>query len=518
MPAAPGSQFLAGDQVSAIDGRPLVAWADEAITRLLEPDPPPGTSVAFDVVRDGRSIRLDVALAPFPLGRFGSAPVGLLGFGAGVLLLSIVLLVRRPRSTALRLLFIGAAANAADIAAWSTALQPTDFRFGSPFLVAFGLAPAFNIVFWSTVVHILTIYPVRSPLSVRQPILVPLIYAAPLVAFAVLVAAARVGAPNSLVWLDRSASVVGLVASGMIVAILVATAAGYRRASAPVRRSVRWIAVTLVVAAVATLVLLTGPIALTGSPLLERTFVSLLALPVPIAIAAAVVRDRVFQVALLTRRQEQIVAAREDERRRLRRELHDGLAPTLAGAALKLDLARSVVRSDPAASEAAIDEARAAVRGTIQEIRRVSRELRPPTLDSLGLVGAIRAQAAALRSEGRSGAGPEILVEASSALAGLPAAVEIAAYRIAVEGMMNVIRHAVATTCRVRLELAGDELRIEVLDDGIGMRDEATGVGLRSMRERAAEVGGDVMIDERDGRGTVLLARLPVDRATLGPA
>jgi signal transduction histidine kinase len=333
------------------------------------------------------------------------------------------------------------------------------------------------------------------------------------VAFALLVAASRVGAENSLVWLDRSANAVGLVASGMIIAILVATAAGYRRASAPVRRSVRWIALTLAVAAVATLVLLTGPIALTGSPLVERTITAFLALPIPVAIVAAVVRDRLFHVALLTRRQEQIVAAREDERRRLRRELHDGLAPTLAGAALKLDLARSVVRSDPAASEAAIDEARAAVRGTIQEIRRVSRDLRPPTLDSLGLVGALRAQAAALRSEGAGETGVEILVEAPAELPVLPAAVEIAAYRIAVEGMMNVVRHAAATSCRVRLELARDELRIEVRDDGVGVKDGASGVGLRAMRERATEVGGDVTIDDLDGKGTALLVRLPVDRS-----
>ena len=156
--------------------------------------------------------------------------------------------------------------------------------------------------------------------------------------------------------------------------------------------------------AVATLALLALPIALTGTPFVSRGVVSLIALSVPVALAVAVVRDRLFQVGLLTRSRERIVAAREDERRKLRRDLHDGLAPTPAAAALKADLARQAIRNDPDVAARLIDEVGQEVRGAVGEIRRLSRDLRPPALDSLGLVGAIRQQAEALGGRG-TGAG-----------------------------------------------------------------------------------------------------------------
>jgi signal transduction histidine kinase len=247
-----------------------------------------------------------------------------------------------------------------------------------------------------------------------------------------------------------------------------------------------------------------------------RGVVSAFALIVPAALVVAVVRDRLFQVALISRSRERIVAAREDERRRLRRDLHDGLAPSLAAVALKLDLVRSSVRDDPDAAERSLDEARQEVRGVIAEIRRMSRELRPPALDSLGLLGAIRQQADALG--GPTGAGPRFVVDGDPDLPVLPAAVEVAAYRIAVEAMMNVVRHAAATTCRVHLALVGDELEIEVGDDGQGLGESPVGVGLRAMRERAVEIGGDVVIVPGPERGTQLWARLPVDRSKLAPS
>lgn len=513
-PTTAESPFRAGDVVVAIDGRPLADWVEAAMRLESDPSVRPGSVVTFDVLRNGQPVRLAVTLEPFPLERIGQAPLGLLGFGGGVLVLATTLLARRPRSTVLRLLFIGAAANITDISAWVIGLQPTDFRTGSVFLVAFGAAAVFNVVFWSTIVHILTVYPVRSPLAVRHRFVVPIIYAAPLTTAAVLLLASRALGGTTLDWIGRFASVIGIVASAMLVVILVSTVTGYRRAPRAVRRGVRDIAIALGFAALATLLLLTLPIALSGSPLVPRSTVALLAAPVPIAVLVAVLRDRLFQVALLSRSREKIVAAREDERRKLRRDLHDGLAPTLAAAGLALDHARAAVRSDPDAAEAAIDEARQAVRGTIQEIRRLSRELRPPALDTLGLVGAIREQADALG--GRAASGPVIIVEAPLDLPALPAAVEVAAYRIAVEGMMNVVRHAAATICRVDVGIADDQLRIDVSDDGIGMVAADSGVGLRSMRERAEEVGGDVTIEPSALGGAHLTARLPVDLAALG--
>lgn len=514
-PTSVRSQFRPGDLVVAIDGQPLGAWVGGAMTGLADhPEAGPGTVVSFDILRDGAPLRLLVALEPFSTDRLDRAPIALIAFGIGVLGLAVLLLARRPRSTVLRLLFVGAAANAVDISAWTIGVQPTDFRAGHPFLVVFASAAVFNVVFWSTIVHILTIYPVRSPLAVRHPALVPFTYAGPVLALGGLIVIARVAGGSLLDWIDRMASVVGIVASGMLILIVIGTIAGYRRASPSLRRSVLGVAITLVFAALATLGLLTLPIALTGAPLVPRGTVALLAMPVPIAIVVAVGRDRLFQVALLSRSRQKIVDAREDERRRLRRDLHDGMAPTLAGAALKLDFASQSVRSDPEATKAAIDEARQAIRGTIQDIRRLSRELRPPALDTLGLVGAISERADALGSPG--GNVPVMIVEAPGALPALPAAVEVAAYRIAVEGMMNVVRHAAATRCVVRVAIVDDELRIEVIDDGVGMSTGESGVGLRSMRERAAEVGGNVTIDDDASRGTRLEARLPVDLSNLG--
>ncbi len=511
---SPDSPFRSGDLVLAIDGRPLAAWVDDALAGRATG--PFGDRVTFDIVRDGRLETLEAPLGPLPIERLETGFAGAAAFGAVVLALAAVLVARRSRSTALRLLFVAAAANATDITVWGVGLRPTDLVRGGPILAAFAAAPMFNLLFWSAILHLLAIYPVRSRLIARTRLAVPAIYLAPPAAYALLVLLARVPGGTTLDWIDRLASCVGLVASAMLVAILVATVAGWRRATPAIRRTVRLVAASLIAADLVTLVLLTGPIALYGSPLVPRSIASLFALIVPIALVAAILRDRLFQVALLTRSREKIVAAREDERRRLRRDLHDGLAPSLAAIGLKLDLVRGAVRDDPAAAQAGIDEARQGVRAVIAEIRRMSRDLRPPSLDTLGLVGAVRQQAEALG--GGAAGGPRIVVDADPNFPALPAAVEVAAYRIAVEAMMNAVRHAAATTCRVGLALVGNELSIEVGDDGRGYTPAAAGVGLRAMRERAAEIGGDVTIGAGPDGGTQLSARLPVEVARLAPS
>ena len=510
---SPDSAFEDGDLVVAISGVPMEAWVAWSLGPPWAPPPAVlGDVVEFDVVRnvslDGLE-RLDVTLVGFPVERVGGAPISLIVFGVGVLVLALVLMLRRTRVTALRLLFVGAAANLADIAAWEVGLQPTDFATQGPTLAVFAAASLFNIVFWSTIVHILTIYPVRSPFATSRPWFMPALYLGPLLAFFALTGVAFLAGGTILDRVDRLAAVMGIVGSGMLVLIVAATVAGYRRTFGVRRRQVRWVAGTLVFAAVATLALLTVPIVLTGRPLVPRSTVSFLVLPVPIAIAVAVVRDRLFQVGLLSRSRERIVAAREEERRKLRRDLHDGLGPTLAGVGIKLDLARRGVRDDPAATEVLIDEARAEVRAAIADIRRMARELRPPTLDALGLEGAVRQQAAGLASQ--PGDGPVIIVDVPEPLPALPAAVEVAAYRITVEALLNVVRHAAARKCEVRLALGVDELEVDVTDDGLGVEAGATGVGTRAMRERAAEVGGEVTIEQVATGGTRVLARLPID-------
>ncbi len=213
----------------------------------------------------------------------------------------------------------------------------------------------------------------------------------------------------------------------------------------------------------------------------------------------------------LLRSRQQLITAREEERRRLRRDLHDGLGATLAGLNLEAAAVRRSIRSDPAGAEATLDEFQQDIRASIEDIRRLVYALRPPMLDQLGLVEAVRAQAAQCSRE-PGGKGLQISVEAPATLPHLPAAVEVAAYRIAQEALTNVASHAQARHCVVRLE-AGDALRLEIVDDGVGLpagRRAGGGLGLLSMRERAEELGGACRIEPAPGGGTQVSAWLPL--------
>ena len=182
------------------------------------------------------------------------------------------------------------------------------------------------------------------------------------------------------------------------------------------------------------------------------------------------------------------ITAREEERRRLRRDLHDGLGPRLSGIAFSADAARNLVGSDPAGAEELLRVLRAETVTAIEEIRRLVYAMRPPALDELGLVPALRQQAAGLRSRG--GRPLEVRVDAPEVLPALPAAVEVAAYRIVVEALTNVARHTTSPTASVSLECRPDGLAVAVTDAS-GCEDPWTaGVGLSSMRERATELGG----------------------------
>ena len=204
---------------------------------------------------------------------------------------------------------------------------------------------------------------------------------------------------------------------------------------------------------------------------------------------------------------ERLVTAREEERRRLRRDLHDGLGPALAGMALKLDAARNRA-GDPDVNEI-LAELRGETQSAIADVRRVVYELRPPALDELGLVGALREQAARLSLGDDGTETVSIRIHTPDAMPGLPAAVEVAAYRIVTEALTNVIRHANASRCLVRLTI-DDRLRIEVADDGRGVGGARAGVGLSSMRERAGELGGSCSVSAAEGGGTLVRAELPL--------
>ena len=203
---------------------------------------------------------------------------------------------------------------------------------------------------------------------------------------------------------------------------------------------------------------------------------------------------------------EELVSVVEEERRRLRREIHDGVGPTLAGIALGAESAERAVDNDPARARRLLASLRTDVTGLVAEVRQVVDGLRPALLDELGLVGSLRAIASSMQDR----SGVPVVVEATE-LGSLPAAVEVAAYRIATEALTNLARHASAEHARLLLTTAGTVLVLEVVDDGRGGACERTGgTGLGSMHQRAEDVGGILQISS-DATGTCLRARLPLE-------
>jgi signal transduction histidine kinase len=198
---------------------------------------------------------------------------------------------------------------------------------------------------------------------------------------------------------------------------------------------------------------------------------------------------------------EQLVTAREDERRRLRRDLHDGVGPSLAGIAMQLDGLAGRLADDPelaARAEAARDD----LRRTVSSVRRMVDGLRPPALDDMGLEGALRELVE--RYDGRASLHSDVPTD-------LPAATEAAAYLISSEALTNAMRHSGCEHCRIELASAAPWLVISVADDGHGIPESAPrGVGLTSMRDRAAEVGGLLEVTTT-AEGTLVRTHLPLE-------
>ena len=192
--------------------------------------------------------------------------------------------------------------------------------------------------------------------------------------------------------------------------------------------------------------------------------------------------------AELQQSQSRLLVAREEERRRLRRDLHDGLGPTLTGMALAADAGANFLEEDPARARELLGSLRRDSRSALADVRRLVDNLTPPALDELGLVGALERRAEQLR--GRSdGTSLDVRLVVPDVLPALPAEVEVAAYRIATEALLNITRHAIATSAVIEVSCNGS-LDVVVTDDGAGAEVWSPGVGLESMRERAAEVGG----------------------------
>ncbi|MFB9326152.1 histidine kinase [Paenibacillus aurantiacus] len=221
---------------------------------------------------------------------------------------------------------------------------------------------------------------------------------------------------------------------------------------------------------------------------------------------------------------EKLVLAREEERRQLRNNLHDDLAPKLAALALNAATARKFVERDPAAAIAMLDELRSTIRSTVGDIRTLVNDLRPPALDELGLIGAIRTRMDELSKPAVLLAGEEnakplrFELDVEGTLPALRAAVEVAVYRIVTESMVNTVKHAHASLCRVQLAVTErGRLFVEIRDDGASSPQHpvwsgmSSGIGLMSMRERAAEIGGECGFERMETGGVRVWALLPLD-------
>jgi signal transduction histidine kinase len=227
-----------------------------------------------------------------------------------------------------------------------------------------------------------------------------------------------------------------------------------------------------------------------------------------LAAQAAIAAQAVLLAAELQRSRARLLEAVEQERRRLRRDLHDGLGTSLVGVVMQLEAVSNLVNpASPAAALVKTIESEA--RQLVTDTRRLVHGLAPPVVEEVGLVEAIRLHADRLnRTGGRRGT---FQLRADSGIDGLPAAVEIAAYIIATEAMTNVARHARASSCTVVVS-QNSRLHIEVLDDGVGIGPAPrTGVGLNSMHERTDELGGALVIESVAPRGTRVAASLPLD-------
>jgi signal transduction histidine kinase len=223
---------------------------------------------------------------------------------------------------------------------------------------------------------------------------------------------------------------------------------------------------------------------------------------------AGVAVSAVRLTADLQRSRERLVSAREEERRRLRRDLHDGLGAQLAGLTVQAGVLKGLIGRNAPAAEELVGELQTELRSAIADIRRLVYGLRPPALDELGLAGALQRLA---QRTGADADGPRVTVEVDPDLPALPAAAEVAVYRIASEALTNVVRHANARSCLVRVTVDDDAVGVQVTDDGIGLGglSRGAGVGLASMRERAAEMGGECLVDSPASGGTRVVARLP---------
>ncbi|HEX7948745.1 MAG TPA: GAF domain-containing sensor histidine kinase [Candidatus Limnocylindrales bacterium] len=709
----PAGSLVRGDVIIAVAGRPVSEWLDRVLDPGLDRSALTDLSnVAYTVRRDGATLDVAVSLEPDDVGGTLVDNWSALLFTVVLQLVAAYVLWRRPEASAASALALASVGVTGSTLPWFLGLRVSDIVAGWPFVLHALTAGGLYMILWPAGALHLPLATATAPAGPGRRVLA-LAYGLPLGAYGLGLVAARLLSPSSTAWLGTWATLQGLVIISSILAGIGLTIRGLRAATPAVRDQVRWMAIGGGIATLGSLLLLFGPQLLTGRPILPWSAVGLVALPLPLGIAAGILRYRLFDIDVAINRalvyggataaivaiyavtvtvlgtvlqsqggfpasllatglaavvalpirdalqrtvnrlmygdrddpyraltrlgqrlegtldpiqaptvivrtvaeslrlpwvairigaagatertishgrqpsgdvvevplvygaevvgdllvaprsaaeplsaadqelldalarqagaaihalgltldliesRERLVVAREEERRRIRRDLHDGLGPTLAAIGMRAEVAAELVAGDPAGAERVLAELRGEVQGALSDIRRLVDALRPPALDEMGLVGALRAQA------GHLGPSPGLDVTAEGPLPELPAAVEVAAYRIAVEAMTNAARHAQARICRVRLAEAGGQgsgthgadgpgadgpgaggraLEIEITDDGRGLPARLRpGIGLASMRERAAEVGGTCVIEPLPSGGTRVFARLPID-------
>ncbi|WP_433017836.1 histidine kinase [Kribbella sp. CA-294648] len=235
----------------------------------------------------------------------------------------------------------------------------------------------------------------------------------------------------------------------------------------------------------------------------DERVLALLAAPLTVAVQAG----RLAEELQFSR--QRVISGQEEERRRIRRDLHDGLGPVLTGVVLNADAALRLLNADPGRSAELLANLRDQTISAIEEIRRLAYDLRPPALDGMGLVGALREHAAVM-SRRDADAAFTITVVAPATLTDLPAAVEVATYRIVTEALTNVIRHSTATRAVVQLSEEETVLRVEIRDNGVNAEGSwKPGIGLTSIRERTGELGGESEI-RYDRTGGLVRVSLPL--------
>jgi signal transduction histidine kinase len=431
----------------------------------------------------------------------------LIFFVLSLLALGVAAFIRRPRSGTAQALLAGSAANAAAVAL-SSIVRPDELAHASLSWAAFVAAGLLTLVMWSSLVHLVLVFPIAGGRTATHPWLMALLYVVPQLALLIGVGLAGALAPRSLDWLDAWPRVHAAIVSVLLAVAIAGIVVRLRSVSAARRRALGGVSAAVALTAAAALLLVDLPVMLGLPPLVERSLVVVVGLPIPVLLGLTLWRDRGFRIDRLRHSRMAILHAREEERRRLRRDLHDGLGPTLAAIGLKVEAAASWVRTDPESSERLLADVRADLTAALADTRRLVRGLRPPALDSEGLTGAIRTAAAEFVAG--TGGAPAISVVGDE-LPALPAAVEVAAYRIVHECLTNTIRHSRARHCDVRLAVRDGSLAIEVRDDGDGYGpDRQPGVGTQAMRERVDELGGELRAISVPGGGTRIEATLPI--------